>query len=96
MKLDAPSITWRKEFDKRRREATIPIPATLAEELRSFRRQLGAFGDGWLFPQQTKDRPWDRKVFDRLLREARGAAKTADGEPLKPLRGGLWYPVRRK
>jgi integrase len=96
IKLDAPSITWRAEFDKRRTEATIPIPTTLAEELRSFRRQLGAFGDGWLFPLDTKDGPWDRKVFDRLLREAEAGAKTADDKPLEPLKGGLWHAYRRK
>ncbi|HEU6451183.1 MAG TPA: site-specific integrase [Gemmatimonadaceae bacterium] len=96
VKLGAPSITWRAEFDKRRREQEIPIPTELAEELRSFRARLGAFGGGWLFPQLTKDRPWDRKVFDRLLREAEGAAKTPDGEPLEPLKGGLWHAYRRK
>jgi integrase len=94
--FNEPSITWRAEFDKRRREQTIPIPTELADELRSFRAQLGAFGDGWLFPLQTNDGPWDRKMFDRLLREAQKAAKTDDGEPLKPLRGALWHAYRRK
>lgn len=94
--FDEPSITWRKEFDKRRREQKILIPTELADELRSFRAQLEAFGDGWLFPLETKDGPWDRKVFDRLLREAEKAAKTDDGKPLERLRGALWHAYRRK
>jgi hypothetical protein len=34
-------------------------------------------------------------VFDRLPREAEGAAKTADGEPLEPLEGGVWHAYCR-
>lgn len=85
-----PAITWRAEFDKRRKEATIPIPASLAEELRNFRVKLQAFDAGWLFPQAAKDRPWHRSVFDEMLRAAEKKAKVA------PLDGGLWHPYRRK
>jgi len=58
---DPPTITWRKEFDKRRREQTIPIPASLADEIRVLRAKLGAFGDDWLFPQSAGDHPSHRK-----------------------------------
>jgi len=88
--FEAPTITWRAEFDKRRKEATIPVPAALAEEVRTFRARLQAFDGGWLFPLETKDRPWHRTVFDGLLRTAEKKAKVT------PLEGGLWHPYRRK
>jgi hypothetical protein len=34
-----------------------PITASLAEELCRIRVALGAFCDGWIFPQQTKGSP---------------------------------------
>ncbi len=87
---DPPAITWRKEFDKRRRQQTIPIPQTVADEIRALRAQLGAFGDDWLFRQTVRDEPWHRKRFDALLRRAERKAKVAK------LDGGLWHCYRRK
>jgi integrase len=87
---DPPAITWRTEFDKRRREQTVPIPQTLADEIRSLRARLGAFGDDWLFPQSVGDAPWHRKRFDALLRRAERKAKVAK------LDGGLWHCDRGK
>ena len=87
---DPPAITWRAEYDKRRREQTVPIPQALADEVRSFRVRIQALGDGWVFRQLEKDEPWHRKWFDELLRKAEKAAE------LTPLPGGLWHPYRRK
>jgi integrase len=87
---EPPAITWRKEFDKRRREQTIPIPASLADEIRALRAKLGAFGDGWLFPQSVGDHPWHRKRFDALMRRAEEETK------VPKLDGGLWHCYRRK
>ena len=87
---EPPAITWRKEFDKQRREQTIPIPASLADEIRTLRAKLGAFGDDWLFPQSVGDHPWHRKRFDALMRRAEAEAK------VPKLDGGLWHCYRRK
>jgi len=55
IRSDPPAITWRKEFDKQLCEQTIPIPDSLADEIRALRARLGAFGDDWLFPQSVGD-----------------------------------------
>ena len=89
--LDPPAITWRKAFDKRRREATVPVPAVLVEEVVRTRARLGAFEDGWLFPKDSDPTArWHPKRFDALLRQAEQKAKVS------PLPGGLWHPYRRK
>jgi integrase len=85
-----PTIRWRAEADKKGREWVIPVPASLLEELKQFRRKLGAVG-GWLFAaDHNPERPMDRHLFDRWLMVAEGAAK------LPKLEGGLWHPYRRK
>jgi len=81
---------WRKEFDKRRREQTVPIPESLSNEIRTLRAKLHAFGDDWLFPQTSGDQPWHRKRFDALMRRAEKKAK------VPKLDGGLWHCYRRK
>ena len=85
-----PAIMWRKEFDKRRREQTVPIPESLAHEIRTLRAKLRAFRDGWLFPQASGEQPWHRKRFDALMRRAEKKAK------VPKLDGGLWHCYRRK
>jgi len=84
------TIRWRAEADKKGREWVVPIPERLLEELRQFRRRLGAVG-GWLFAaEQNPDHPMDRHLFDKWLTVAEKAAK------LPKLEGGLWHPYRRK
>lgn len=39
--FDPPSILWRAEFDKRRREQRVPIPESLAAEIRAIRARRG-------------------------------------------------------
>jgi len=84
------TIRWRAEADKKGREWVVPIPPRLLEELKQFRRRLGAVG-GWLFAaERNQDQPMDRHLFDRWLSVAERAAK------LPKLEGGLWHPYRRK
>ena len=83
-------IRWAAEFDKRRREAIVPIPDTLAQTLREFRAQLRAWGDGWIFPKRDGSAPWATAYLAELLRAAERKAE------VPPLHGGLWHPYRRK
>jgi len=88
--FDRAEIRWRAEADKKRKEWLIPAPPALLEELRSFRRQLGAIA-GWLFPGERKpEQAMDRHLFDRWLAEAERHA----GVP--KLDGALWHAYRRK
>jgi hypothetical protein len=63
---DPSAITWRKEFDRRRRGQTMPIPGALGTEVWSLRAKLEAFGDDWLFPQSVGDQPWTRPRRERV------------------------------
>lgn len=84
------TIRWRAEADKKGRESIIPIPATLTDELRQFRRRLSAVG-GWVFAgERLPDKPMDRHLFDKWLSVAEREAG------LPKLDGGLWHPYRRK
>jgi len=88
--LERRTIRWRAESDKKRREAIIPLPDVLVEELRGFRNQLGALG-GWVFARESDgQQPMDRHLFDKWL----AAAERRAGLPKLP--GGLWHPYRRK
>jgi integrase len=89
-RFDPPSIRWRAEHDKRRREQVVPIPDGLAAEIKAFQVKLGAVGDDWVFRQVHKQQPWHRTEFDIALRKAERKAE------LEPLLGGLWHPYRRK
>ncbi len=71
-------------------DQAVPIPKKLADELRVFRRRLGAVG-GWVFSAERKpEQPMDRHLFNKWLAVAE---RTAD---LPKLYGGLWNPYRRK
>lgn len=84
------TIRWRAEADKKGREWVIPVPASLLEELKQFRRKLGAVA-GWLFAaEQNPDQPMDRHLFDKWLTVAETAGE------IPKLEGGLWHPYRRK
>jgi integrase len=85
-----PSIRWRAEFDKKRREQVVPIPETLAEEIKVARVRLAAIGHGWVFKQSQKDAAWAGSQCQEHLRQAEAAAK------VEKLDGGLWHAYRRK
>jgi len=88
--FDKHAICWRHDADKRGREWQMPLPKSLADELRDFQRQLGAVG-GWMFPGERKpDQFMDRHQFDKWLRVAEEHAG------LPSLCSGLWHPYRRK
>jgi len=83
-------IRWRAEADKKRRESVVPVPQHLIDELRLFRRKLGAVA-GWVFAgERMPDQPMDRHLFDKWLTVAEKAAE------VPKLEGGLWHPYRRK
>jgi len=84
------TIRWRAAADKKGKETVVPIPATLAGELRRLGAKLGAT-KGWVFAgERLSDQPMDRHIFDKWLR----VAETRGGLP--KLAGGLWHPYRRK
>ena len=84
------TIRWRAEFDKKGKEWLVPMPDSLAEELKQFRMRFGAI-TGWIFAGERKlDQPMDRHLFDKWLHVAEKRAN------LPKLEGGLWHPYRRK
>ena len=88
--FDPASIRWRAEFDKKRREQFVPIPESLANEIRAIRVRLGVVGEDWVFKQAYKDAPWAPAQCQDILRQAEQCAK------VERLPGGLWHPYRRK
>ncbi|MGE5230791.1 MAG: tyrosine-type recombinase/integrase, partial [Deltaproteobacteria bacterium] len=88
--VDPPSILWRAEFDKRRREQRVPIPEALAAEIKAIQTRLAAVGDDWVFKQAHKDAPWAPAQCQDFLRRAEAAAG------VERLEGGLWHAYRRK
>jgi integrase len=90
VRFDPAEIHWRAQFDKKRRDQRVPVPDTLAGELKSFRAKLGAFDGGWLFPTATGEAHWSKDMLSELLRHIEREAK------LPKLEGGLWHPYRRK
>lgn len=84
------TIRWRAEFDKKGKEWVVPMPEAFAEELKQFRKRLGAIS-GWIFGAERKpEQPMDRHLFDKWLHVAEKKAE------LPKLAGGLWHPYRRK
>jgi integrase len=86
---DPPAIRWRAEHDKKGRDAVIPIPVELLNEIRRLRAQLGAFADGYVFADR-KGGHWSTDLLAQLLRQAEQRAK------VPKQRGGAWHPYRRK
>jgi integrase len=88
--FERKTIRWRAVADKKGKESVVPMPATLAGELRRLGAKLGAT-KGWVFAgERLPDQPMDRHLFDKWLR----VAETRGGLP--KLSGGLWHPYRRK
>ena len=88
--LEKQYIRWRADADKRGLEWLVPMPSDLAEEIRGFRKRLGALG-GWIFAAaKNPEQPMDRHLFARWLSSAERSAE------LPKLERGLWHPYRRK
>jgi integrase len=88
--LKAPTIRWRAETDKKGKEWIVPIPASLASELRSFRVKMGGAFGGLLFPaHEDPERAVSRDKFGEWLGAAEAKAK------LPKLDGSLWHAYRR-
>lgn len=83
------TIRWRAEFDKKGKEWVVPMPNSLADELKEFRKRLGTIS-GWMFAGERKPDQLDRHLFDKWLHVGEKKAE------LPKLLGGLWHPYRRK
>ncbi|MFN0177203.1 MAG: tyrosine-type recombinase/integrase [Gemmatimonadales bacterium] len=89
--LQAGSIRWRAEFDKKGYEQVVPMSKAVSKALRESRKVQAAIGGSPVFPApQDPTRPCDRYLLDRWLRRAFEKANVA------PLSGGLWHSLRRK
>jgi integrase len=83
-------IKWRAEADKKEKEWVVPMPVELADELKQFRKRLGAISGWSFFGERLPDQCMDRHLFDKRPTVAEKRAK------LPKLKGGLWHPYRRK
>lgn len=92
LRLDArpPTIRWRAESDKQRRETTVPLAAELHAHLSRIVHSRPGTGRAWLFPAPSDpEKPIDRWGASRWLRKAEEDAG------LEPLDGSLWHAYRR-
>lgn len=88
--LNRGTIRWRAETDKKGKEWVIPIPASLSEELKTFRVKTGGLFGGLIFPSASDPtKPVTRYSFGHLLASAERKAK------LPKLDGSLWHAYRR-
>ena len=83
-------ITWRPEFDKKRKTWVVPYPPHLFSALRDFQRRLGAVG-GFVFPRsQDTERSAPPELLSQWIQKAESDAG------LPKLLGGTCHPYRRK
>lgn len=88
--LKRSTIRWRAETDKKGKEWVIPIPASLGEELKTFRVKMGGLFGGLIFPSAAdQTQPVTRDSFGHWLAAAERKAK------LPKLDGSLWHAYRR-
>ena len=88
--LNRSTVRWRAETDKKGKEWVIPMPAPLAEELKTFRLKMGGAFGGLIFPSASDPTtPITRDSFGHLLAAAERKAK------LPKLDGSLWHAYRR-
>ena len=88
--LNRGTIRWRAEADKKGKEWVIPIPTSLADELRVFRVKLGGAFGGLIFPTALNpSRAISRDAFGHWLATAEKKAN------LPKLDGSLWHAYRR-
>jgi len=89
--LQAGTIRWRAEFDKKGYEQVVPMSEVVSKALREARKAQAAIGASPVFPApQDPTKPCDRYLLDRWLRRAFEKAE------VPPLDGGLWHSLRRK
>ncbi len=89
--LQAGTIRWRAEFDKKGYEQVVPMSEAVSKALREARKAQAAIGGSPVFlARQDPTTPCDRYLLDRWLRRAFEKAKVT------PLKGGLWHSLRRK
>jgi integrase len=86
----AGTVRWRAGADKKRREAIVPLPVQLLDQLRAFQKELRAVGGLVFGAEHDTTKAMDRHLFDKWLAHAEKKAG------LKKLDGGLWHPYRRK
>jgi integrase len=84
------TILWRADTDKKGKAWTVPMPATLRDEIKSFRVRLGSAFGSLVFPSQhDANVPVCTEVFSNWLRAAEKKAN------LPKLDGSLWHAYRR-
>jgi integrase len=89
--LKRNTIRWWAETDKKGKEWVIPVPASLGEELKSFRVKMGGLFGGLIFPSTSDPmKPVTRDSFEHLLATAERKAK------LPKLDGSLWHAYRKR
>lgn len=89
--LEAGTIRWRADTDKKGYERVYPMSDFLRAELAARRRANPAIGTAWLFPApRNPAKPCDRHLLDDWLRKAYKLAG------LTPPKGGMWHQFRRK
>ena len=89
--FDEGTIRWRAENDKKGYEQVVPMSEGVREALLARRESTGAAPDSPVFPGTKRPtEPCGRHLLERWLKRAYDIAR------LKPQRGGLWHPLRRK
>lgn len=83
-------VTWRPEFDKKRKTWRVPYSAEFFATVREFQRRLGEVG-GFVFP---RDADPERSAPPELLSQWIRKAEQDAGLPKLP--GGTCHPYRRK
>jgi len=84
------TILWKAETDKKGKAWIVPMPATLRDEIKSFRVRLGSAFGSLVFPSDSDVAvPVRSDVFSIWLRAAEKKAN------LTKLDGSLWHAYRR-
>lgn len=83
-------VTWRPEYDKKRRTWVVRYPDSFFETVRDFQRRLGAVG-GCVFPRRDdSSQPAPAELLSQWI------GKAEDKAGLPKLVGGTCHPYRRK
>jgi integrase len=84
-------ITWRAEYDKKRRGWLTPLPEDALKPLLQFRQTRSMVGNAFLFPSNRDERrPISRHAAAYWLKRALRMARLPKPE------GSLWHCLRRK
>ena len=89
--LDAGTIRWRAEHDKKGYEQVVPMSDAVKHALAAARKAQGAIGNTPVFPAPKNPAvACSRELMDQWLRRAFQLAE------LTPPPQGLWHSIRRK